>query len=143
MNGFVYVLGREYAEKLDEKGRDLVERIRSSGRRMMQLIDDLLNLSRVTTSAIHDDIVDLSATVRSIAENLRKNEPRRKIEFMIASDLRSGVEQLGDMIAGASTVLPFTGAGISTECGIPDFRSPGGLWTRNRPIPFAAETANG
>ena len=55
---------------------------------------------------------------------------------MIASDLRSGVEQLGDMIAEASTIVPFTGAGISTECGIPDFRSPGGLWTRNRPIPF-------
>src|SRR6202165_5861250 len=55
---------------------------------------------------------------------------------MIASDLRSGVERLGDMIAEASTILPFTGAGISTECGIPDFRSPGGLWTRNRPIPF-------
>ena len=55
---------------------------------------------------------------------------------MIATDLRSGVERLGDMIAGASTIVPFTGAGISTECGIPDFRSPGGLWTRNRPIPF-------
>src|ERR1700710_44735 len=55
---------------------------------------------------------------------------------MIASDLRSGVEQLGDMIAAASTIVPFTGAGISTECGIPDFRSPGGLWTKNRPIPF-------
>ena len=55
---------------------------------------------------------------------------------MIASDLRSGVERLGDLIAGASTIIPFTGAGISTECGIPDFRSPGGLWTRNRPIPF-------
>ena len=55
---------------------------------------------------------------------------------MIASDLQSGVEQLGDMIAAASMIVPFTGAGISTECGIPDFRSPGGLWTRNRPIPF-------
>jgi NAD-dependent deacetylase len=55
---------------------------------------------------------------------------------VIASDLRSGVEQLGDMIAEASVIIPFTGAGISTECGIPDFRSPGGLWTRNRPIPF-------
>ena len=55
---------------------------------------------------------------------------------MIASDLRSGIEQLGDMIAAARTIVPFTGAGISTECGIPDFRSPGGIWTRNRPIPF-------
>jgi NAD-dependent deacetylase len=55
---------------------------------------------------------------------------------VIATDLRNGVEQLGDMIAAASMIVPFTGAGISTECGIPDFRSPGGLWTRNRPIPF-------
>jgi NAD-dependent deacetylase len=55
---------------------------------------------------------------------------------MIAADLRSGVERLGDMIAEARTIVPFTGAGISTETGIPDFRSPGGLWTRNRPIPF-------
>jgi NAD-dependent deacetylase len=36
----------------------------------------------------------------------------------------------------AQVILPFTGAGISTECGIPDFRSPGGLWTRLQPIPF-------
>jgi NAD-dependent deacetylase len=55
---------------------------------------------------------------------------------VIARDLRSGVEQLGNMIAEARSIVPFTGAGISTECGIPDFRSPGGLWTRNRPIPF-------
>jgi NAD-dependent deacetylase len=55
---------------------------------------------------------------------------------VIAPDLRSGVERLGNMIAEAAAIVPFTGAGISTECGIPDFRSPGGLWTRNRPIPF-------
>ena len=55
---------------------------------------------------------------------------------MIASDLRNGIDRLGDMIAESSVIVPFTGAGISTETGIPDFRSPGGLWTKNRPIPF-------
>src|ERR1700742_4138648 len=40
------------------------------------------------------------------------------------------------MIAEAASIVPFTGAGISTECGIPDFRSPGGLWTRNQPIAY-------
>jgi NAD-dependent deacetylase len=55
---------------------------------------------------------------------------------MIAPDLRSGVERLGAMIAEASTIVPFTGAGISTECGIPDFRSPGGIWTKYKPIEF-------
>lgn len=55
---------------------------------------------------------------------------------MIAPDLRTGINLLGDMLAGARRIVPFTGAGISTEAGIPDFRSPGGLWTRYRPIPF-------
>jgi len=55
---------------------------------------------------------------------------------MIATDLQSSVERLGELIADAAAIVPFTGAGISTECGIPDFRSPGGLWTRNRPIPY-------
>lgn len=61
---------------------------------------------------------------------------------LIASDLRSGVERLGDMIAEAKTIVPFTGAGISTECGIPDFRSPGGIWTRYRPIEFSEFVAS-
>lgn len=55
---------------------------------------------------------------------------------MIAPDLDTAVAELREMIAEADAILPFTGAGISTECGIPDFRSPGGLWTKNRPIPF-------
>jgi NAD-dependent deacetylase len=57
---------------------------------------------------------------------------------MIASDLQTTVARLGQLIDDASVIVPFTGAGISTECGIPDFRSPGGLWTKNQPIPFDA-----
>ena len=55
---------------------------------------------------------------------------------MIAPDLATAISELRGLIAGAQSIIPFTGAGISTECGIPDFRSPGGLWTKNRPIPF-------
>ena len=55
---------------------------------------------------------------------------------MIAPDLATAIASLRDLIAGATCILPFTGAGISTECGIPDFRSPGGLWTKNQPIGF-------
>jgi NAD-dependent deacetylase len=55
---------------------------------------------------------------------------------MFAPDLDSAIARLGDMVEEASAIVPFTGAGISTECGIPDFRSPGGIWTKNRPIPF-------
>jgi NAD-dependent deacetylase len=55
---------------------------------------------------------------------------------MVAPDLSTAIDHLRDLIGSARVVVPFTGAGISTECGIPDFRSPGGLWTKNRPIQF-------
>ena len=61
---------------------------------------------------------------------------------MIAADPQSATERLRDLIEAAESIVPFTGAGISTECGIPDFRSPGGLWTRNQPIPFDAFMAS-
>lgn len=46
------------------------------------------------------------------------------------------IADLRDLIAHASRTVIFTGAGISTESGIPDFRSPGGIWTKNQPIQF-------
>ena len=55
---------------------------------------------------------------------------------MIAPDLETAIDRLEELVEGARVIAPFTGAGISTECGIPDFRSPGGLWTKNKPIPF-------
>jgi NAD-dependent protein deacetylase/lipoamidase len=55
---------------------------------------------------------------------------------MIASDVETGIARLRELVGAASVIVPFTGAGISTECGIPDFRSPGGIWTKNQPILF-------
>lgn len=46
------------------------------------------------------------------------------------------VEQLHELIGSARRIVAFTGAGISTESGIPDFRSPGGIWTKYQPIYF-------
>ncbi|HEV2605490.1 MAG TPA: Sir2 family NAD-dependent protein deacetylase [Microvirga sp.] len=48
------------------------------------------------------------------------------------------IEELKQRIARARVVAGFTGAGISTESGVPDFRSPNSPWTRNKPIPFEA-----
>ena len=45
-------------------------------------------------------------------------------------------DTLGRMIGEAARVVAFTGAGISTESGIPDFRSPGGMWDKYKPVPF-------
>jgi NAD-dependent deacetylase len=44
--------------------------------------------------------------------------------------------ELAQMIARARNVVVFTGAGVSTESGVPDFRSPGGVWSRMKPIYF-------
>jgi NAD-dependent deacetylase len=55
---------------------------------------------------------------------------------MIAPDLETGVARLRKLVDRAARIVPFTGAGISTECGIPDFRSPGGIWTKMAPIQF-------
>ena len=50
--------------------------------------------------------------------------------------MRDATTLLRRMIEETSRISVFTGAGISTESGIPDFRSPGGVWSRERPIPF-------
>lgn len=51
--------------------------------------------------------------------------------------MSAAVTRLRELIARSRRVALFTGAGISTESGIPDFRSPGGIWSRHRPVAFA------
>ncbi len=46
------------------------------------------------------------------------------------------IEQLANLLRASSNIVAFTGAGISTESGIPDFRSPGGVWSKYQPVEF-------
>ncbi len=82
LNGFTYVLLKKYGPSFDSQTRELIEHIRNSGRRMSELIDDLLNLSRVTTSVLHREQIDLSSLSRSIMDDLCRREPGRQVEFV-------------------------------------------------------------
>ncbi|MEO9236279.1 MAG: PAS domain S-box protein [Polyangiaceae bacterium] len=87
MNGFAQVLLDSYGEKLDADGRDWLEEIRLNARRMGELIDALLSLSRVTRSALRREPVDLSATTRAVAARLTHADPSRTVDFVVAPDL--------------------------------------------------------
>jgi len=83
MCGFSEVLMSDHAADLDEEVRNYLERIRSAGIRMTQLIDDLLALSQVTKGEMSRETVDLSALAGAVADGLVKSFPDRDIEFVI------------------------------------------------------------
>jgi light-regulated signal transduction histidine kinase (bacteriophytochrome) len=87
IEGFSQILLEDYARQLDDEGLGYLHRVRSASRRMALLIDDLLDLSRVTRTEMRRQTVDLSALARDIAEELRKSEPGRKVEFEIEDGL--------------------------------------------------------
>jgi light-regulated signal transduction histidine kinase (bacteriophytochrome) len=87
IDGFSQALLEDYAGKLDENGRDSLQRVRAASQRMAQLIDDLLNLSRVSRAGMNRGPVDLSALAHEIADRLRKMQPDRRVEFVIAGGL--------------------------------------------------------
>jgi signal transduction histidine kinase len=82
LSGFSYMLLKQYGAKLDDQGRELIDHIRASGKRMAELIDDLLNLSRLTTTTMRQEEIDLSAFARSIMEELCRTAPDRKVDFV-------------------------------------------------------------
>ncbi len=87
IDGFSQSLREDCYEKLDAQGQDFLDRIQAASRRMTQLIDDLLNLSRVTRWEMHRENVDLSTMARSIAGELQAGQPERKVEFVISPGL--------------------------------------------------------
>lgn len=87
IDGFSRALLEDYAGALDEQGQDYLRRICAATRRMAEMIDALLLLSRVTRAELQRGAVDLSAMARAVAAELQRQEPARQVAFVIAEGL--------------------------------------------------------
>ena len=92
IDGFSQLLLQKYAGQLDATGSDYLQRIRRAGLRMAELIDDLLQLSKVSRANVTIETVDLSRLARSVLSELGDREPQRSV----ATDVQDGVEVGGD-----------------------------------------------
>ena len=87
IDGFSIALLEDYPDKLDEQGKDFLRRVRAASQHMENLIDDIINLSRVMRSDIHRISVDLSNLAQSITSELRETQPDRNVTFIITPGL--------------------------------------------------------
>jgi signal transduction histidine kinase len=87
VDGFSLALEEDYADVVDDAGRDFIHRIRSGVQRMGQLIDALLQLSRITRAELESSEFDLSALAQSVADVFLQENPDRNIEFRIEPGL--------------------------------------------------------
>ena len=81
--GFSTALLEDYADKLDDQGRAYLNGVRSAARRMTELIDDMLELSRVSSGELHREPFDLGAIALEVAEELQRSTPDRRVELRI------------------------------------------------------------
>jgi light-regulated signal transduction histidine kinase (bacteriophytochrome) len=93
IDGFSHALLEDCADKLPDAGQDYLNRIRSATQRMGMLIDDLLNLSRITRGEIHLEDLSISGLVHSILDSLGRAHPDRRIEFEIDEGLQVQADQ--------------------------------------------------
>lgn len=87
IDGFSRILLEDYADEVDDEGKDYLSRVRRASQHMGQLIDALLKLSRTTRSEVRREKVNLSLLSKSIAQELRNSYPKRQVEFVIADGL--------------------------------------------------------
>lgn len=87
IDGFSQALLEDHAASLDREGLDYLRRVRAAAQRMGDLIDDLLQLSRVGRAPLRRERVDLSALARSVEAALRQSAPARDVAFEIADGL--------------------------------------------------------
>jgi signal transduction histidine kinase len=83
IDGFSLALEEDYTDAVDATGRDYIKRVRTGVQRMGQLIDSLLQLSRITRAEIAREPVDMSALGESVVANLRDEYPDRPLDILI------------------------------------------------------------
>jgi len=84
IDGFSHALLEDYMSVLDDSGKELLRRVRRSTQRMGQLIDDMLQLSKVTRSKFTWSKVDISEIANNVAKKLRDENPKRTVDIRIA-----------------------------------------------------------
>jgi signal transduction histidine kinase len=87
LSNYTYLLQEKYGDRLDGQGNEYVTQMGYATLRMADLIEDLLDLSRMTIAPMHREPVDLTTMARSISEELQRHEPRRNVEFAIQDSL--------------------------------------------------------
>ncbi|HEV8582805.1 MAG TPA: response regulator [Thermoanaerobaculia bacterium] len=87
IDGFSQALLEDYMERLDDKGKDYLRRVRTAAQRMSELIDDLLQLSRLGRAELKRERIDLADIAHLIAADLRKNDPRRQATILVEEGL--------------------------------------------------------
>ncbi len=92
IDGWSMALLEDYGAQLDEQAHVYLDRVRSETQHLGHLIDDMLQLSRLTRAEMLKEPVDLSALAQSIVERLQQDEPQRQVEF----DIQSGLTAEGD-----------------------------------------------
>lgn len=89
LDGFSYILLTEYGDRLDETGKDGLNRMRIAAQRMATLIDDLLELSRVSRAKIKREVVDLDNIVNEVIHELLQVDPQRNVIISVQPGLRA------------------------------------------------------
>jgi len=92
IDGFSRILAERYGDRLDDAGRGYLARVRRAAARMGELIDAMLQLSRLSRSALKIEQVDLSRTALELVEELQVAEPSRNVQ----ASVQPGLEVEGD-----------------------------------------------
>ena len=103
MIGFSQALREDYADRLDAEGMDYVNRINNAGKKMRELIEALLKLSRLTTGDLVKQDGNISNLVNDIAKELQERYPDKKINFEIQQNLTARFDE--SMLRAALTNL--------------------------------------